>query len=267
MKPYPPSEFAATAARLPQGLADAVHADLGESTTQYLSDAAAAADGAGVVAALKADGVRITAARMQGTSLVVTVPSRSDVAAVAATGAVAQVGTSAPDPYSDLRVRAASAVLGGEPYGYATGPTSAEACSIGFNGYALPGGASEFATAGHCMEGQTGATTVQEIGTGAERRRHLRRDHRGERSLVLRVRERLRHRPHPGQQQRADTGPGDHDLGRRSGLAPVRAAGRDRRDAGDRRSADLQVRRADGLDVRFGARGRPGGGRHGRRGR
>jgi putative cell wall-binding protein len=163
MKPYPPSEFAVAAARLPQGLAGAVHADLGESTTQYLSDAAAAADGAGVVAALKADGVRITAARMQGTSLVVTVPSRSDVAAVAATGAVAQVGTSAPDPYSDLRVRAASAVLGGEPYGYATGPTSAEACSIGFNGYALPGGASEFATAGHCMEGQTGATTVQEI--------------------------------------------------------------------------------------------------------
>lgn len=164
MGSYAASRFAGSAARLPQGLDSAIRSDLGETPAQYLSDAAAAADGAQVTASLTARGVPVLGSRMSGTRLIVNVASASAVPAVDATGAEAEVGPPPPStvPRVELHAATSTALVGGDAYGYQSGE-DADICSVGFNGHADPGGASEFATAGHCMLGVNGSIAVQEI--------------------------------------------------------------------------------------------------------
>jgi putative cell wall-binding protein len=152
MSTYPAQKFAADAAALPPDLVAAVHRDLGMDGSQYLASAAASVDAAHVVDGLKADGVSVNDSRLDGTTLVVGVDSPHDAAIVAARGADPVIGDAAPlaPRYKGLRVESRADLLGGTGWAYNSGPYG-YLCSIGFNGYDLTTGGSQFVTAGHCL--------------------------------------------------------------------------------------------------------------------
>lgn len=153
---YAASRFAAAAAQLPLGLADAVVRDLHTTPQQYLSDSAAAADAAGVITHLRDRGVDVTDSSMDGTTLHLRVASAKDVAAAAATGAQVTVGAKEPSPYAGQHFNASNQdAAGGTPWGYTSG-NSGYRCSVGFNGYG-PGMRTDFVTAGHCVAGYSGS--------------------------------------------------------------------------------------------------------------
>ncbi|CAM5507391.1 Putative cell wall-binding protein OS=Leifsonia shinshuensis OX=150026 GN=HNR13_003361 PE=4 SV=1 [Leifsonia shinshuensis] len=155
MGDYSASRFAAAAAQLPPALADAVERDLGTTPQQYLSDSAAAADAAGVVQHLRDSGVKVTDARIDGTTLRLRVASAADVAAAKATGAQVSVGAKEPSPYDGKHFNAANQTAnGGTAWGYISG-SSGYRCSVGFNGYG-PAKRTDFVTAGHCVAGYSG---------------------------------------------------------------------------------------------------------------
>jgi putative cell wall-binding protein len=152
MGAYSASQFTADAQELPDGLVDAVQNDLGLSPAEYLAQAAAAADGAAVVADLKADGVRVVGSRMDGKALVVQVTTASDAAIVEQRGARAIIGEEPEDRGGFPSMHALADLLNGTGWGYSYAGTD-YGCSIGFNGYNGTTGASEFVTAGHCIRG------------------------------------------------------------------------------------------------------------------
>ena len=162
MGSYSPTAYGKQAAKLPQGLSSAIQQNLGETPAQYLSDAAAAADGSQVVKSLSSRGVPVLGSHMDGTTLVVNVATATGAAAVQSAGAVAVVGAPAPSPYAGLKLLAADTLAGGEGWGYVNGATGI-ACSVGFNGRAVPSGSNEFVTAGHCIQSGTQPASVQSI--------------------------------------------------------------------------------------------------------
>ncbi|GAB3585172.1 hypothetical protein GCM10027406_32980 [Leifsonia lichenia] len=162
MGDYAPEQFTAAAQQLPADLTDAVARDLGLTPEQYLSDAAAATDAAGVVTSLKKDGVDVVASRIDGTELHVTVASQADVAPAEATGATVTVGTAAPAPSGLTLNAAASPLLGGTAWGYLTNANTGEGerCSIGFNG-TNAANQPQFVTAGHCIQSTPQSSIMQ----------------------------------------------------------------------------------------------------------
>ncbi|WP_434316709.1 cell wall-binding repeat-containing protein [Leifsonia sp. P73] len=158
MGDYAPSRFAGPAAELPRGLADAVQRDLGLTPTDYLSRAAAAQDAGRLVAKLKAEGVHVADAQLDGTRLSLRVTSAADVAVAQSTGAQVTVGQAPPSKYAHRDFSAANSnAVGGTAWGYLTGNTGIR-CSIGFNGVG-PAQRVDFVTAGHCVAGYSGSVS------------------------------------------------------------------------------------------------------------
>lgn len=156
MGDYSASRFAASAAELPQSLQDAVQRDLGLAPAEYLSRSAAAQDASRLVGKLKAEGVNVVDATLDGTRLSLRVSSAADVAAAQSTGAQVSVGQAAPSPYAHRSFSASNRnAVGGTAWGYATGGTGYR-CSVGFNGVG-PSQRVDFVTAGHCVAGYSGA--------------------------------------------------------------------------------------------------------------
>jgi hypothetical protein len=155
MGSYGAARFAQAAAKLPSGLAGQLREQLGITPEQFLADGQAAADAGKVIASLRADGVAVYGAKLNGTTLTVTVPDAAGAAAARADGASAVIGTAQP-----VRTIAAeavsspangtSALLGGDLWAYYTSAGGGIMCSVGFNGYDRGTGAREFITAGHC---------------------------------------------------------------------------------------------------------------------
>lgn len=152
MGAYSSSQFTADAKELPDGLVDAVQNDLGLSPAEYLAQAAAAADGAAVVADLKADGVEVVGSLMDGTALVVQVSTASDAALVEERGARATIGDQPAGRGDFPSMHALADLQNGTGWGYSYAGSD-WGCSIGFNGFNGTTGASEFVTAGHCIRG------------------------------------------------------------------------------------------------------------------
>jgi hypothetical protein len=155
MGSFPTSSYAAQAAKLPSALGTALQRDVHLTPTQYLADAAAAAQAVKVVASLKSVGVDVLGSKINGTQLTVNVASAADTATVESVGATAVVGAPKVTDYSDVNFQKVTSTnaYGGEAYFYQQqGQTDGAGfrCSIGFNGYSVSSGAAELATAGHC---------------------------------------------------------------------------------------------------------------------
>ncbi|MEY2847512.1 MAG: hypothetical protein RI885_177 [Actinomycetota bacterium] len=153
MDRFAAQDFAAEAGAVPDALAEALRRDLDLSVTEYLAEAAAAADAVDVVAALTADGVDVAGARLDGTALVVDVASAADRAAVESAGAV--VGESTDLDLTGVVFTPALDVDGGEGYVWSTSSGGASQCSLGFTGRRISDGRAVAATAGHCVEGMS----------------------------------------------------------------------------------------------------------------
>lgn len=163
MGAYGASQFGAQAEELPDGLVDAIHRELGLTPAEYLAQAAAANDGAAVVADLEADGVEVLGSRIDGTALVVEVRSASDAAVVEARGARAIIADGPEDRATFPDMHALADLLNGTGWGYSYGGYT-YSCSVGFNGYNIATGASEFVTAGHCIRAvEPGTVTPQTV--------------------------------------------------------------------------------------------------------
>ena len=159
MGSYGASRFAKDAAKLPAGLAGQLRKQLGITPVQFLADGQAAADAGQVIASLRADGVTVLGAKLDGTTLTVTTRDAAGVAAAEADGARAVIGTA--QPVKTLKAKALSSpadgsspLWGGDVWAYLTDVSAGEGviCSIGFNGYDKSTGAREFLTAGHCAD-------------------------------------------------------------------------------------------------------------------
>ncbi len=157
MASYGASRFAKDAAKLPAGLAGQLRKQLGITPVQFLADGQAAADAGQVIASLRADGVTVLGAKLEGTTLTVTTRDAAGAAAAEAAGASAVIGTA--QPVKTLKAKALSSpadgsshLLGGDFWAYLTdlGASEGVICSTGFNGYSKSTGAKEFLTAGHC---------------------------------------------------------------------------------------------------------------------
>jgi hypothetical protein len=159
MGSYGAAKFAKDAARLPHGLAVQLRKQLGITPAQFLADGQAAADAGKVIASLRAGGATVFGAKLNGTTLTVTVRDAADAAAAEADGASAVIGTA--QPVKTVKARAVSspadgtsALLGGDLWSYLTDTSTGEGivCSTGFNGFSKSTGAREFLTAGHCAD-------------------------------------------------------------------------------------------------------------------
>jgi putative cell wall-binding protein len=155
MVPHPLSSFATQAARLPAGLRTAIGRDLHLTPQTYLAQSAAAVNAATVLAGLRKTGLDVSDSKMDGSTLVITVPTAADAAEVTSVGATAVVGPIVPDNRFDgLKVSKLSGTLqGGDGWAYLTNvPVSGDGieCTVGFNGANPLTGAAEFLTAGHC---------------------------------------------------------------------------------------------------------------------
>ena len=161
MGSYGASRFAQAAAKLPAGLAGQLRKQLGITPEQFLADGQAGADAGKVIASLRADGVTVLGAKLNGTALTVTTRDAAGAAAAEADGASAVIGTA--QPVETVKAKALSSpadgsshLLGGDLWAYLTDVSAGEGviCSTGFNGYAKSTGAREFLTAGHCADYQ-----------------------------------------------------------------------------------------------------------------
>jgi hypothetical protein len=159
MGSYGASRFAKAAAKLPAGLAAQLRKQLGITPEQFLADGQAGADAGKVIASLRADGVAVLGAKLDGTALTITTPDAAGAAAAQADGASAVIGTA--QPVETLKAKAISSpaygtgtshLLGGDFWAYFISADEAMTCSTGFNGYAQSTGAREFLTAGHCAD-------------------------------------------------------------------------------------------------------------------
>ncbi|MFB2557304.1 cell wall-binding repeat-containing protein [Herbiconiux liangxiaofengii] len=150
-----PGSFDALASELPPALAAAVERDLGEEPSEYLARSAAADAASDVLAALASEGMNVSASRLDGTELVVTVSNDVDAARVQAAGARAEVGDPADAAgYDHLPLRALADLEGGQPFTFSTFTGSTRvtyACSAAFNGVDVTSRQSQLLTAGHCI--------------------------------------------------------------------------------------------------------------------
>ncbi|MGD8169832.1 cell wall-binding repeat-containing protein [Herbiconiux sp. P16] len=156
MGDYPLEAYAADAAVLPVELTDAIQNDLGITPEEYLARAEAAATAADVVDELNASGTPVLASRMEGTQLVVTVGSEDEVAAVEAVGATAEVGAAAERTAGPTDLAFLKDLVGGQGY-YTPVGDGGYLCSVGFNGRDKTNSSTQFLTAGHCYEPNTGS--------------------------------------------------------------------------------------------------------------
>jgi hypothetical protein len=158
MGDYRTKDFAAAARELPAELAEALADDVDLKPAEYLAQAAAAADAAGVLESLAAAGVEIAGSHLDGTEFVVNVTSKADAAAVSAAGATPDYSAPVNVDLSGIRAESATdnandpVLSGGEAiyeskYGFR--------CSVSFNGYRLKTGTKQVSTAGHCREKKT----------------------------------------------------------------------------------------------------------------
>jgi hypothetical protein len=161
MGSYTAAKFAKAAAKLPAGLDVQLRKQLGITPEQFLADGQAGADAGKVIAALRADGVTVYGAKLNGTALTVTVRDAAGVAAAHADGAAAVIGTAKPVKTVTAKALSSPAdgsskLLGGDLWFYFTDLSTGEGfeCSTGFNGYDQGTGAREFLTAGHCADYQ-----------------------------------------------------------------------------------------------------------------
>jgi hypothetical protein len=159
MGSYAASRFAKAAAKLPAGLAGQLRKQLGITPEQFLADGQAGADAGKVIASLRADGVTVLGAKLDGTTLTVTTRDAAGVAAAEADGASAVIGTA--QPVETVKAKALtspadgdSPLLGGDLWAYLTDVSAHEGviCSTGFNGYSKSTSGREFLTAGHCAD-------------------------------------------------------------------------------------------------------------------
>jgi hypothetical protein len=150
LQTFDAADIVEQAAALPGGLTEAVERDLGISPEQWLANAEATKVATDVLAALKADGVGVAGASIDGQDVTVYVAAEADVAAVEAVGASVEVGEPPRDDYSDREIHPAQDLWGGQGY---LADLEAEglggACSFGFNGYDASGSPRAL-TAGHC---------------------------------------------------------------------------------------------------------------------
>lgn len=151
MGQYPLGSFAADAAKLPAALVAALKRDLGISGEQYEAEAAAAADAARTLTALKHQGVHVRGSRLQGTTLRVYVSSDADAAAASKLGAVADRGSFTVPDYSQRSFVPASSIYDGSGFYWSDGATDT-ICSVGYTGFKISTGSRQIATAGHCFE-------------------------------------------------------------------------------------------------------------------
>ena len=154
MGDYAETEFTDAATALPDELVSALKGDLGVSGATYLAEAAAATDAVDVVESLAEAGVDVVGSEIDGTTLVVNVADPSDVAAVEAAGAVAEVGAPVPVDLTGIEFFSAADIFGGEAIAWQVGD-SVGRCSVGFSGFGA-GGQQQLATAGHCVAGMGG---------------------------------------------------------------------------------------------------------------
>jgi hypothetical protein len=157
MGSYGASRFAKVAANFPAGLAVQLRKQLGITPEQFLAGGQAGADAGKVIASLRAGGVAVLGAKLDGTTLTVTTRDAAGAAAAEADGAKAVIGTA--QPVKTVKAKALSSpvdgssyLLGGDLWAYHISADEAMTCSIGFNGYAKSTGAREFLTAGHCAD-------------------------------------------------------------------------------------------------------------------
>ena len=155
MPDFTPSEFEAQAATVPTGISQALAEGAGSTPAEYLANAAAAAQAVAVVDGLASSGVEVLDSRLDGTRLIVNVPSIDDAAAVQAVNAIAEIGEPADDvDYSAETYPALAKDLEGGQGFFSTKTTGTTAssflCSVGFNGTDTTAGAASFVTAGHC---------------------------------------------------------------------------------------------------------------------
>jgi hypothetical protein len=166
MGSFDAKSFAAAASHLPAGLSIALKRDLNITPSQYLADAAAAAQAVKVVASLKSAGVDILGSKIDGTRLTVNIASSADSSSVTAAGATAVIGAPAVPDFSkdDFHSVAAPNTYGGQGYFYQdssqSGTIDGFRCSIGFSGYSVSALAPQFATAGHCAVDISGNATL-----------------------------------------------------------------------------------------------------------
>jgi putative cell wall-binding protein len=162
MQAYSADDYIAEAAALPAELAAALSADLATTPADYLARADAAANATAVLDDLEARGVPIVASRLDGTTLVVTLPpdaapattAPTPVEAVEQAGAVVEFGTAAPrDEGSELAEfladPAPGTLVGGQGYYWVQG-SGVNLCSTAFNGRDRATGQPQTLTAGHC---------------------------------------------------------------------------------------------------------------------
>jgi hypothetical protein len=171
MGDYGASRYAQAAAKLSAGLAGQLHKQLGITPEQFLADGQAAADAGKVITALRADGVTVYGAKLNGTALTLTVRDAAGASAAEADGATAVIGTA--QPVKTVKAKAVSSpadgtspLLGGDLWAYYTDSSAGEGviCSTGFNGYDKITGAREFLTAGHCAAHQDTGDPAPEDG-------------------------------------------------------------------------------------------------------
>ncbi|MCS5713990.1 cell wall-binding repeat-containing protein [Herbiconiux sp. CPCC 205716] len=152
---FPLEAYGAEAAGTPPELAAALERDLGITPEQFYAQADAAATASEVVDALQATGTVVLGSRLEGTELVVTVPTESDAAAARQAGALAEVGGSTETTPSRQSADLPDAeflrdLVGGQGY-YNHKGLYDYFCSVGFNGIDGSTGAAQFLTAGHCV--------------------------------------------------------------------------------------------------------------------
>lgn len=151
LDPHPTSDYVEQAAQLPAALVDAVQRDLGKSGAEYLAEADAATDAVKVVGGLSDKGVTVLGSKMDGTTLVVNVATSSDVAKVKSVGGVAEIGEPSKPDLTGLSFSPTSDLYDGQGWSYTETGGAGFRCSIGFNGYNTSSGASQYASAGHCV--------------------------------------------------------------------------------------------------------------------
>jgi putative cell wall-binding protein len=190
MRAYSADDYTAEAAALPEELAAALSADLGTTPADYLARADAAANASAVLDDLEARGIPIEASRLDGTTLVVTLPpeaapaadpaptadapgassadpSLDPVDAVEQAGAAVEFGTAAPrDQGAELAEFLADpdpkTLVGGQGYYWLQG-SGVSLCSTAFNGRDRSTGRPQTLTAGHCEPTATATTPNPQV--------------------------------------------------------------------------------------------------------
>lgn len=160
MTEFLPEDFVAEAAELPLDLVEALESDVELTPEEFLAQGAAAAQAVEVVDSLETSGVDVLGSRMEGTELVVNVPTEADAATVESTGATAELGEPAPGwDASGFTPEFAADLYGGQGWVWDDG-TYIYQCSVGFTGRLVSSGANQFATAGHCTDEMSAPASI-----------------------------------------------------------------------------------------------------------